>query len=211
MKPFIKSAALVVVSVLIGALGMAAFGGPSFQGVSHLSGLAVGADGLSTENGGTAAFGTTVSVGTTLTVGTNATVSGSLSVTGTTTDNGVERVTRRTASLNAASTTVCALMSHPTATSTLEFGGVNFDVSSTSASVVTIGKASTPYATTTWLTNESISANAQASIGVPATTTSSGMAALIFAPATYMVVGMQGGVGTFSPSGVCSADFRSME
>lgn len=57
----------VVVALVAGVIGYVAHGGSSFAGVSHLSGLAVGADGLSTENGGTAVFGNTLSVAATTT------------------------------------------------------------------------------------------------------------------------------------------------
>jgi hypothetical protein len=111
--------------------------------------------------------------------------------------------------LTAATTTVCALQS-PAATSTLVRGGVRLSVSSTTASTVTIAKATTAFATTTWLTNESVGANAQATIIVPATTTPTGQAFQIFAPNEWLVVGMSGGVGTFSPTGVCQATWEAI-
>jgi hypothetical protein len=99
-----------------------------------------------------------------------------------------------------ATTTVCAIKS-PNATSSLDVGsGLHFQTSSTSATTVTIARATTPYATTTLISSHSIAANARASIVATSTPA-------IFPPNTYFVVGMAGGVGTFSPSGACHADF----
>ena len=111
---------------------------------------------------------------------------------------------QRDGELTQATTTVCALQA-PASTSTLTFAGIQLTTSSTTASVMTIAKAATPYATTTWLTNESIDADAQASIVVPATTTPAGMAKFLFAPNEYVVFAMSGGAGTFSPAGACQA------
>lgn len=106
-----------------------------------------------------------------------------------------------TRKLATATTTVCAVKS-PGATSTLAFGGVRLDVSSTTASTVTLAKASTAFATTTALGFATVSANAQAAVVATSTADS-----FVFAPNTYFVVGMAGGTGTFSPSGSCSAQF----
>lgn len=106
---------------------------------------------------------------------------------------------------NSASTTVFAYKS-PSATSTLDkqATGCRFDVSSTTASVVTLAKATTPFATTTLLGNQiAIAANAQATIFASTTATQQVAGADVFAPNTYFVVGMQGGTGTFSPTGGC--------
>lgn len=101
-------------------------------------------------------------------------------------------------------TTPCAIKA-PAATSSLESASVLFRTSSTSASVVTIAKAATAYATTTRLgTVTAIAANAQASI-VGTTTAANGV---VFAPNEWLVVGMQGGVGSFSPVGSCQAVFQ---
>lgn len=106
-----------------------------------------------------------------------------------------------------ATTTVCAIKS-PSATSTLVFGGVNFTRSSTTASVVTLAKAATAFATTTALNTLSIAANGQgAQIATSSTATVGVVPAIIFAPNQYFVVGMQGGIGTFSPVGSCTAEF----
>jgi len=120
--------------------------------------------------------------------------------------NGAGTITKR-AVMTTATTTVCALQS-PAATSTLVYGSAYLTVSSTSASTLTIAKATTAYATTTSLGASAIAANAQATI-IASTTPTAG-AATVFAPSTYMVVGLQGGTGTFSPTGVCTAVFRTV-
>lgn len=114
---------------------------------------------------------------------------------------------------NVATTTICAIKS-PAATSTLDLSktGARFDVSSTTASVVTIAKATTPYATTTIIGNQyAIAANAQAAIHASTTATQQVAATEVLAPNTWIVFGMQGGTGgTFSPSGQCSAGFTEL-
>lgn len=138
---------------------------------------------------------------------------GSVFVTGSTaTYNGTVVTYPRNAALTTSTTTVCALQSNTTATSTLDIASLQLDTSSTSASIVTFARASTPYATTTFLGSASVAANAKADIAVNATTTGSSIASnFIFAPGQYLVIGMQGGTGTFSPTGDCSAEFRSVE
>lgn len=117
---------------------------------------------------------------------------------------GVRHWGARTETLTSATTTICALQSPP-ATSTLEFASIQLTTSSTTASTVTIAKATTAFATTTLLGNGSISANAQGTI-VASTTNSVNPSGLgVFSPNTYLVVGMAGGIGTFSPVGSCIA------
>lgn len=109
--------------------------------------------------------------------------------------------------LAVATTTVCAIQS-PAATSTLQAFQVRLDVSSTTASTVHIAKANTAFATTTLLgTAYAVSANAQAFI--QASTTATAGALTVFAPGQWVVVGMQGGTGTFSPTGTCQANWIS--
>lgn len=129
-----------------------------------------------------------------------------------TTINGVKTTYKRSASLNQATTTVCALQSPTDATTTLQGGGLDLTVSSTTASTVTIAKASTAFATTTLINSVSYSANAQGA-AIAASTTLSALEQTnrTFAPGTYLVFGMQGGTGTFSPTGVCSATFQSLD
>jgi hypothetical protein len=107
-----------------------------------------------------------------------------------------------------ATTTVCAIQS-PAATSTLRSAGVRFTVSSTTASLVTLNKSTTAFATTTLIGEEmAVSANAQATIVATTTTAQDEAEVTTFGPNEWFVVGMEGGVGTFSPSGVCHATFE---
>lgn len=115
--------------------------------------------------------------------------------------------------MGTASTTVCALQA-PSATSTLLVGSAKFDVSSTTATAITLAKATTAFATTTDLGTQPLAANAQASFVITATTTPGGAAwdisdtATTFAPNTWLTVGMKGGNGTFSPTGTCTATWQ---
>lgn len=111
-----------------------------------------------------------------------------------------------------ATTTVCAVQS-PAATSTLELASVVFNVSSTSASVVTLAKAATAFATTTILSNQSIAANAQATIMASSSPllATGAVNDLVFAPNQWFVVSMAGGAGTFSPSGTCQTEFIQLQ
>lgn len=117
--------------------------------------------------------------------------------------NGAE-VYLESKALTTATTTVCAIKS-PAATSTLTFGAVNFVVSSSTAATIHLAKATTPFATTTSLGSVTLGAGAQGM--VVASTSPAAGAATVFSPNTYLVVGMQGGVGTFSPTGRCTATF----
>lgn len=111
----------------------------------------------------------------------------------------------KTESLTAATTTVCAIQS-PAATSTLVNASIYFNVSSTTASVVTLAKSATAFATTTSLGTLGLAANAQG--GAVATTTS----AQVWGPNQWFVVGMQGGPSgqTFSPTGTCQATWMQL-
>ena len=127
--------------------------------------------------------------------------------------NGME-VAYRASSFQQATTTVCALRAPENATSTLAFGSVSFAVSSTSATTVTVAKATTAFATTTLLRTVSIAAGGQSYFPVASTTASASVTAFAlaqtnetFAPGEYLVVGMAGGIGTFSPTGGCNAQF----
>lgn len=106
-----------------------------------------------------------------------------------------------TNNLAQATTTVCAIQA-PASTSTLQYGSIRFSVGSTTASLVTFAKAATAFATTTSLGQFTVAANAQ---GTAFASTTLGTA--IFAPNEWFVVGMQGGVGTFSPTGRCLAEW----
>lgn len=108
-----------------------------------------------------------------------------------------------------ATTTVCAIQS-PNATSTGRIA-VRMNTSSTTASVVTVAKAATAYATTTPFNLVSVAANAQVTI-ISSTTpeTDGSISRAVFGPNQWFVVGMQGGVSgeTFSPVGACQAVFE---
>lgn len=111
--------------------------------------------------------------------------------------------------MNLATTTVCAIKS-PAATSTLVRASASFSVSSTTASIVAMTKSATAFATTTLIGGGALAANAQGTFN--ATTTLTTETSLdgtrVFGPSQYLVVGMQGGVGTFSPTGWCNATFE---
>ena len=110
----------------------------------------------------------------------------------------------QTSSLKQATTTVCALQS-PAATSTLMYGSIKLNVSSTTASTVTLAKATSAFATTTSLGSASVAANGQATVVSLRTAAGGDALAETFAPSTWFVVGMAGGTGSFSPSGTCQA------
>lgn len=117
---------------------------------------------------------------------------------------GVKHWAGRTDSLTQATTTVCAIQS-PTATSTIAWASALFTVSSTSATTVTLATSTTPYATTTLLTSTSIAANAQGYINFQ------GASSNVMAPNTWVVVGMAGGTGNFSPTGTCQVEFMALQ
>jgi len=109
--------------------------------------------------------------------------------------------------LATATTTVCALQS-PNATTTLEGAPeITLLTSSTTASVVTIAEATNAFATTTSIGSAAVGANAQATITASSTAT---LGKNVISPQNWIVVGMQGGTGTFSPTGGCVAAFRSV-
>ena len=117
---------------------------------------------------------------------------------------GVKHWAARTDSLTQATTTVCAIQS-PAATSSLAWAGILFKVSTTSASTITLATSSTPYATTSLLTSSTIAANAQGYVNFQ------GASANVMPPNTWVVVGMAGNPGTYSPTGVCQAEFMALE
>jgi hypothetical protein len=108
--------------------------------------------------------------------------------------------------LTTATTTVCAIKS-PAATSSLSFAGLELVTSSTTASTITFAKDSDGNGSSTPLQSYSVSAGAQAALTLPATTTTAGIANLVFAPSTFFTVTMAGSAGTFSPTGSCIANF----
>lgn len=106
-----------------------------------------------------------------------------------------------------ATTTPCALQG-PVSTSTLRVGAIRFTTTSTTtaATVITLARATTPYATTTVLGTITIQPGRLGEVVASTTQTEKD----IFPPNSYFVVGIQGGLstvaagaGTFSVSGVC--------
>lgn len=119
-------------------------------------------------------------------------------------NGGIEVVGQRTASLNQASTTACALTS-PAATSTLLNATALFTVGTTTLGTITIATSTTGgSASTTQLMNFAYAANSQSTYNFVPTTTDK----QVLAPSTGVVVTIAGGVGTYSPTGVCSAMFQ---
>ncbi len=126
------------------------------------------------------------------------------------TNAGTTTYTRDT-TLNAASTTPCQIQAPTSASSTLDRSTLTLTVSSTTASIVTFAKGAGPTATTSFLGAASVAANAKATMVVTSTSTSAGVASgFVFAPGEYLVIGMAGGTGTFSPTGVCTASFTTI-
>ena len=122
--------------------------------------------------------------------------------------NGITRCfTRR--SLATATTTVCAIQSPAFASSTLVAGGVKFNTSSTTATIVEIARSATAFATTTSITRAALAANATPFVvASTSAVTELESPAWVFDPGQWLVVSMQGGAGTFSPTGFCQATFE---
>lgn len=111
-----------------------------------------------------------------------------------------------------ATTTPCALQS-PNATSTLGQAYVTFTVGTTSATIITIAKAATRYATTTVIGNSiAIAAGAQSTVSATTSTANNQANDRVFAPNQWLVIGVQGPIsggdaaGTgYKPVGRCGA------
>lgn len=116
---------------------------------------------------------------------------------------GVRQWAGRTDSLSQATTTVCAIQS-PAATSSLLYGSIKFSVGTTTNTIVHMAKAAGPTATTSSLGLFALASGAQGQ------GTASSTGNHIFSPNTWFVVGMQGGTGTFSPTGTCEAIWVEM-
>lgn len=122
---------------------------------------------------------------------------------------GVIQWAQHTDGLLQATTTLCALQS-PSSTSTLLMGGISIvQASSSNAVVVDIAKATGPNSTTTLL-GAPVALAAGAGGTVLASTTGMGTnnPAYVFAPNTYLVIAMKGGLGGVTgsvPTGACSA------
>lgn len=111
---------------------------------------------------------------------------------------------RNQGALNTATTTVCAIQPSTTATTTLMDGKIRLDISSTTATTITIAKARTAFATTTLIYSTTTPANTQITALFASTTVSEQEHGnRTFAPGDWLVVGLSGGTGTFSPTGNC--------
>lgn len=106
-----------------------------------------------------------------------------------------------------ASTTPCAMVS-PASTSTLAYARVALSIASSTATTITLAKATTAFATTTALAPDTaVAAGAQSTVVASSTLISS---VRIFAPNTFVVFGIAGGTGgVSSPVGSCDATFIS--
>jgi hypothetical protein len=123
---------------------------------------------------------------------------------------GGQRMWRQKADISTGTTTICAIQA-PAGTSSLRYYALSETVSSTTASVITIAKATTAFATTTLLGSQiTVAANAQTTIVGSTTAAQQTAGADVFAPNTWLVFGQQGGTGTFSPIGQCSAHFEQV-
>ena len=115
-----------------------------------------------------------------------------------------------TVTMTAGTSTPCNIQAPTNATSSLVYARAKFDSSSTTAMTIHIAKGTLMTATTTLLgTATALSAGGQGT--VVASTTGQGMLdpVNIFAPGTWLTVGMQGsgGVANLAPTGVCQALF----
>lgn len=111
--------------------------------------------------------------------------------------------------MRTATTTVCSIAGPKNATSTLAFASAHFEVASSSALLIEMGKATTPFATTTLLARLSNAAGAKAT--VIATTSATALTDGIVAPNSYinvMIAGVGGATALTVPSGFCQATFN---
>ncbi len=146
-----------------------------------------------------------------ITVSGDSAFTGSVTVTSeTVTIGGIGHQYSRDASMTAATTTVCAIQS-PAATSTALTLSALFTVASTSESTITLAKAGSAYATTTSLGSATIAGDAQGTVTATSTLVDALDEDIVFGPSQWFVVGMQGGIGTFSPTGVCTATWRELD
>ncbi len=143
--------------------------------------------------------------------GTLGAVSGPSSMSNTFTFNGVTHW-YASSGLITASSTICALKS-PIASSTLIFGSIRFNTSTTTATFIEIAKTgTTAYATTTLLGRYSLTANQKTVIYASTTPSYNGLYDDVasFAANQYFVARMQGGVTSKSgnaPKGKCIAEW----
>lgn len=110
-----------------------------------------------------------------------------------------------------ATTTVCSIQA-PAATSTLMLGSANFAIASSSATIITFARSTSPSASTTLLASSALGASAQGTMIVMATSTALGLDShLVFPPNTYFNVSVQagdiGGMTGLAPTGSCAAEW----
>lgn len=120
---------------------------------------------------------------------------------------GIPEWRNSSSNLIAATTTPCNIQS-PASTSTLVMASVRFETSSSSATQLYWGKATTMSATTTNLGYGTLGANAKGTFLASTTPTATGSTvdpAYVFGPSQWLNLGMAGGIGTFSPVGQCEA------
>lgn len=116
--------------------------------------------------------------------------------------------------MRVATATVCAIQS-PAATSTLVNGPVaRFELASTSAVTLWVAKAATAFASTTVITTYSLGASAQATVMASSSPTMTVVdSTFVFAPNTWLTVGMTGAIkggsdtGQTGTRGECQAQF----
>lgn len=108
-------------------------------------------------------------------------------------------------SLEAATTTVCALQS-PNATSSLVRTGLNVTTGTSTAGTITMATSSSPFATTTSLESFTIASGAQGNrYYIPTTSANS-----VMAPNTYVVFGVAGVPYGFTYEGTCQATWEQL-
>ena len=200
MKKIILPIILVVVGLIIGYFvfsGTQNTGSTVLGGSSHFSGITVQEDGLTLEDGGDVTLGS----------GSNVTQTDDQITVG-----GIETYYVQDTTMEAATTTPCALAAP--GDSLLLSATVDFTVSTTTGTTISIAKASTPYATTTIL-GSAVTLDANETETFVATTTSS----QVWHLGEYLVVGMSkttgsgqnGTMGVYSPTGTCNAVWQSVD
>jgi hypothetical protein len=108
--------------------------------------------------------------------------------------------------VRSATTTLCAIQSPKSATSTLEHGTIKLTVSTSTATVLQFAKATTAFATTTQIgTDHVVASGAQITVNASSS---------IFAPGEWFNIGIKGGnsadgLGMLS-AGACQATFEQI-
>ena len=137
-------------------------------------------------------------------------LNGTLFFGGTTNTTANRLITTRQA-LNTATTTVCAIEA-PNATSTLLFASLVETVSSSTAGTITFAynaatTATAPSATSSQIGPQALTGASLQFTLLASTTAATTTSPTVFPPSTWMVISQGGGLGTFSPTGFCTAQF----